>query len=232
MVPPLVLLVLFVGGGKCGVGPDMKADAATAYRMHHQLNMRGPHHPRSTEAAPTHHTKAHYQLHRPEAGEGPKLTQDTDLLHDEEHIREDLENLLPGEDTKKMSPEELEFYYFKLHDFDNNTKLDGLEILQAIQHVMHSGDDQSENGKEGEMDHGSQSGQQEGGGGDEVKTNSRTDFVEEADRLDDDFSYFVELIDKVLEEDDLDHDGYLSYVEYVQGRKKDQIKREKKNQRI
>lgn len=32
---------------------------------------------------------------------------------------------------------------------------------------------------------------------------------------------FAELIDKVLAEDDLDNDGYLSYIEYVLGRQKD-----------
>ena len=31
-----------------------------------------------------------------------------------------------------MSDEELHFYYFTLHDYDQNKKLDGLEILYAI----------------------------------------------------------------------------------------------------
>lgn len=34
--------------------------------------------------------------------------------------------------------------YFRLHDFDNNTKLDGLEILQAIHHTIHKGDEDNE----------------------------------------------------------------------------------------
>jgi hypothetical protein len=34
----------------------------------------------------------------------------------------------------------------------------------------------------------------------------------------------LELIDQVLEQDDLDKDGYLSYIEYVLGRKKDEHK--------
>lgn len=33
---------------------------------------------------------------------------------------------------------------------------------------------------------------------------------------------FAELIDRVLEEDDLDQDGYLSYIEYVVGRQRDE----------
>lgn len=34
----------------------------------------------------------------------------------------------------------------------------------------------------------------------------------------------LELIDQVLEQDDLDKDGYLSYIEYVVGRQKDEHK--------
>jgi hypothetical protein len=33
----------------------------------------------------------------------------------------------------------------RLHDFDNNTKLDGLEILQAIHHTVHSNEEESQN---------------------------------------------------------------------------------------
>lgn len=38
----------------------------------------------------------------------------------------------------------------------------------------------------------------------------------------------LELIDQVLEQDDLDKDGYLSYIEYVLGRKKDEHKTQPK----
>jgi hypothetical protein len=46
-----------------------------------------------------------------------------------------------------------------------------------------------------------------------------------------DFRLFccLELIDQVLEQDDLDKDGYLSYVEYVLGRKKDENKMQQKH---
>lgn len=30
-----------------------------------------------------------------------------------------------------MKPEELEFHYFSAHDFDRNSKLDGLELLKV-----------------------------------------------------------------------------------------------------
>jgi len=43
--------------------------------------------------------------------------------------------------------------------------------------------------------------------------------------------YFVlVLIDKVLEEDDVNNDGYLEYVEYVLGRQRDHITQEKRSE--
>lgn len=54
-------------------------------------------------------------------------------------------------DLSKMSDEELEFYYFQFHDTDKNSKLDGLEILQAILHTDHQGhssDEENENSDE------------------------------------------------------------------------------------
>ncbi|XP_014259427.1 multiple coagulation factor deficiency protein 2 homolog [Cimex lectularius] len=151
------------------------------------LGLRGPHHPQG---------HVHYKPKQ----DGPKLTQDSQLLHDVEHIQDDLNNVISEEYLKKMTPEELEFHYFKIHDFDNNTKLDGLEILQAIRHTFehlklgNNLEEQSEN----------------------KKLNIETDF-----------GYVVEMIDQVLAEDDVDKDGYLSYMEYVIGRQKDQSKKKK-----
>lgn len=70
---------------------------------------------------------------------------------------------------------------------DNNTKLDGLEMLHAIQHTFH----------ENESDNG--------------------DIPED---LENQIPLIVELIDRVLEEDDFDNDGYLCWIEYVLARKK------------
>ena len=47
--------------------------------------------------------------------------------HIKEHLKEGAEINLD-----EMSDEELHFYYFILHDYDQNKKLDGLEILYAI----------------------------------------------------------------------------------------------------
>lgn len=99
-----------------------------------------------------------------------------------------------------MTDEELEFHYFQLHDFDKNNRLDGLEILQAIHHTeTHEHDNNHEHENEPEDE--------------ETKRQN--------------FEYYVELIDKVLEDDDADNDGFLSYAEYAAGRKRENERKAK-----
>ncbi|KAG7198077.1 hypothetical protein KM043_018245 [Ampulex compressa] len=148
---------------------------------------RGPHHPKSSVS---HH---HYV---PQSN--IKLTQDTELLHDATHLKEDMGPMGEQLDFSKMTAQEIEFHYFKVHDVDNNTKLDGLELLHAIQHSFHENRladvEQGKRDIEGE----------------------------------DDLPWIVGLIDKVLKEDDLDNDGYLGYIEYVIGRQRDRVAQSKR----
>ena len=37
-------------------------------------------------------------------------------------------------DTSKMSEQELQFHYFKMHDTDSNNKLDGCELVKSVIH--------------------------------------------------------------------------------------------------
>lgn len=37
-------------------------------------------------------------------------------------------------DTSKMTEQELQFHYFKMHDADNNNKLDGNELIKSLIH--------------------------------------------------------------------------------------------------
>lgn len=41
---------------------------------------------------------------------------------------------MPNIDTSKMSENELQFYYFKMHDSDHNDKLDGCELIKSLIH--------------------------------------------------------------------------------------------------
>ncbi|XP_034238020.1 uncharacterized protein LOC117643301 [Thrips palmi] len=147
--------------------------------------MRGPHHPRGEVIK--------HQHYQPRPEQHTKITQDEMLLQDKEHIREDLGDWVTDEALDSMSPEELQFHYFKAHDSDQNTKLDGLELLRAI---MHTAEDH---------DHGEHEDQEE---------NS----VQEQAKHPTPIEYYIELIDEVLREDDADNDGYLSYAEYVANR--------------
>ncbi|XP_006880960.1 PREDICTED: multiple coagulation factor deficiency protein 2 [Elephantulus edwardii] len=59
---------------------------------------------------------------------------DKNTVHNQEHIMEHLDGVInrPQED---LSPQELQLHYFKMHDYDGNNLLDGLELSTAITHV-------------------------------------------------------------------------------------------------
>ncbi|CAO2604478.1 Multiple coagulation factor deficiency protein 2 homolog [Lemmus lemmus] len=59
---------------------------------------------------------------------------DKSTVHDQEHIMEHLEGVI-DKPEKEMSPQELQLHYFKMHDYDGNNLLDGLELSTAITHV-------------------------------------------------------------------------------------------------
>jgi len=47
---------------------------------------------------------------------------------------EHLEGVIEKPESE-MSPQELQLHYFKMHDYDGNNLLDGLELATAISHV-------------------------------------------------------------------------------------------------
>jgi len=46
---------------------------------------------------------------------------------------EDLEGQIK-KPTDEMTPEEMQFHYFKVHDYNNDNKLDGIELISALTH--------------------------------------------------------------------------------------------------
>ena len=66
----------------------------------------------------------------PHARSGKKVeTAETD------HLREELElESFNFTSVENMTEEERDFHYFRLHDFDKNDLLDGLEVLKALSH--------------------------------------------------------------------------------------------------
>ncbi|XP_053568214.1 multiple coagulation factor deficiency protein 2 isoform X1 [Bombina bombina] len=59
---------------------------------------------------------------------------DKNMVQDKDHIMEHLEGVVQKPEAD-MSPQELQLHYFKMHDYDGNNLLDGLEIASAISHV-------------------------------------------------------------------------------------------------
>ncbi|KAM4607988.1 multiple coagulation factor deficiency protein 2 [Polymixia lowei] len=69
--------------------------------------------------------------HSPNHGHG-RL--DKNMVQDKDHIMEHLEGVIDKPETD-MTPQELQLHYFKMHDYDGNNLLDGLELATAISHV-------------------------------------------------------------------------------------------------
>ncbi|XP_021205091.1 multiple coagulation factor deficiency protein 2 homolog isoform X1 [Bombyx mori] len=147
---------------------------------------RGPHHPpgQTPVERPHHHYKP--------MGTG-SFTGDSQLLHDAKHLEEDSKVLTPAM-LASMTPEELEFHYFSIHDFDRNTKLDGSEMLKAVYHTL---DHESPN------------------------PDDDSSIEPEANDLDS----FIVLVDRTLQFDDTDGDGYVSYPEYRAARARNPSKK-------
>ncbi|XP_054584478.1 multiple coagulation factor deficiency protein 2 isoform X1 [Eptesicus fuscus] len=68
---------------------------------------------------------------------------DKHTVHDQEHIMEHLEGVI-NKPEAEMSPQELQLHYFKMHDYDGNNLLDGLELSTAITHVHKEGGNEQE----------------------------------------------------------------------------------------
>ncbi|XP_053679544.1 multiple coagulation factor deficiency protein 2 homolog isoform X3 [Anopheles nili] len=63
------------------------------------------------------------------------------LQQEKQHIAEHMDVPI---DTSKMSEQELQFHYFKMHDSDNNNKLDGCELIKSLIHWHEKDDSQSD----------------------------------------------------------------------------------------
>ena len=59
------------------------------------------------------------------------------LVEEKAHLEDDLEERFSKEAVENMTAEERDYHYFRLHDFDQNNMLDGLEVLKAISHDEH-----------------------------------------------------------------------------------------------
>ncbi|XP_073966696.1 multiple coagulation factor deficiency protein 2 homolog isoform X1 [Choristoneura fumiferana] len=122
----------------------------------------------------------------------PQLLNPANIAHERDHIQEHMDVPI---DTSKMSEQELQFHYFKMHDADNNNKLDGCELIKSLIHWHEQGHKQP--------------------------TQEGAPPVGEKIFADDEL---VNLIDPILNMDDHNRDGYIDYPEFVRAQQKSQNK--------
>lgn len=117
-----------------------------------------------------------------------------DLVLDTEHILDDLD-IYTKKELESMDVDEKVFTWFSAHDWDLDEHLDGLEMLKALSH-NHNYHHPSEEGI--------------------PATDTLHDpaqHTEAADRAR--FARTEKLVDKMLEEDDSNKDGLLSFPEFM-----------------
>ena len=68
------------------------------------------------------------------------------------HISDELDEAYTQEAVENMTEEERDYHYFRLHDFDKNDLLDGLEVFKALvhEHEHNKNDSESEPEKYGD----------------------------------------------------------------------------------
>ncbi|XP_052902268.1 putative cyclin-dependent serine/threonine-protein kinase DDB_G0272797/DDB_G0274007 isoform X1 [Anopheles moucheti] len=136
-----------------------------------------------------HQPQQHQQQQQPPQGDhGQQQVLHTgNLQQEKQHIAEHMEVPI---DTSKMSEQELQFHYFKMHDSDNNNKLDGCELIKSLIHWHEQG---------------------------KAQENSGHPQHEEKIFSNDELSA---LIDPILNSDDHNQDGFIDYPEFVRAQHK------------
>ncbi|XP_021003839.1 multiple coagulation factor deficiency protein 2 homolog [Parasteatoda tepidariorum] len=81
----------------------------------------------------------------PELQELRKRWGAADIIRDLDHIKSDVQRISKLQDTGEISTNEALFYFLRMHDFDDNKKLDGHELMAAMGHALeHSSDSKME----------------------------------------------------------------------------------------
>jgi len=121
----------------------------------------------------------------------------------QQHVKEHLEGRVQM-DQSQMSEEELQFHYFKLHDYDNNNRLDGIELISAVTHFHDDPEDildmdlqdLSETDPKEKDDEGS---------------------VHRVNTLPD--TEIEQIVDNIMRDEDRNNDGYIDYSEFVRSQR-------------
>ncbi|XP_059156356.1 multiple coagulation factor deficiency protein 2 homolog isoform X2 [Physella acuta] len=120
-------------------------------KQHNQPPQQHNQPPQHHQQQQQHHQQQQQHQQQPQAheehGHHGKPLQFASEVHNADHILEHLEKVVATKSKDQMTEEELEFHYFKLHDYDNNNKLDGVEIGKALTHFHDENDKGSDENK-------------------------------------------------------------------------------------
>lgn len=75
--------------------------------------------------------QTHHHQERPQ-----EILNAANIAQEKDHVAAHMEVPL---DTSKMTDQELQFHYFKMHDADNNNMLDGCELIKSLIHWHEQG---------------------------------------------------------------------------------------------
>lgn len=118
-----------------------------------------------------------------------------DLVIDEEHLVDDLGGIYTKKELDTMDVDEKVFTWFSAHDWDLDESLDGLELVKALSHEHNYHHEHEESIPEGDMLH------------------DQAQHTEAAERQR--FRRTVKIVDQILEEDDSNKDGLVSFPEFM-----------------
>ncbi|XP_052859198.1 uncharacterized protein LOC128266595 isoform X2 [Drosophila gunungcola] len=152
--------------------PPQQVHHQQPQQVHHQQQVGGHHH-----------------------GQPQQVLNTGNIQQERAHIQEHMQVPI---DTSKMSEAELQFHYFKMHDSDNNNKLDGCELIKSLihWHVKDSSEKPGEGHSDGHAD-----------GQTEQPEEHKQGSVYTDKALED-------TIDYVLKSMDLNNDGFVDWAEY------------------
>merc|ERR1712014_448835 len=117
-----------------------------------------------------------------------------------EHHGDDIKDFAK-KDPKDMDEQELRFYMFKQHDFDNDDRLDGIELLK---NVMKHYDEKLEKYRRK---------RDEAAGDDEKIAKYEEKNKETQERMQEE--NVMKNVDEYMQRFDLNNDGYIDYAEYT-----------------
>jgi len=144
----------------------------------------------------SHMSESHHEGHETEHHHNHNENENVgDLVRDTEHLMDDMGDVYTEDELAKMETDERVFTWFQAHDQDSDGTLDGLELLKALSHDHNYHHDTDDIAIVEEDPH------------------DPAQHTDPAERQR--FRRVVKAVDRLLEEDDVNDDGYIDYSEFM-----------------